>query len=153
MSKLYLAYGSNLSKEQMAMRCPNAKIIGSTLLTNYRLMFRGHPRNAFATVEKKEGASVPVLVWELTPLDEASLDTYEGCPIHYRKEIHTVSLNGKRISAMIYIMNEIDNPYGCPSMSYLRTIADGYKAFGFDDRILQQAYIKSIEAFRGGDTL
>ena len=28
MSKKYIAYGSNLSVEQMAFRCPEAKIIG-----------------------------------------------------------------------------------------------------------------------------
>ena len=40
-AKYYIAYGSNLNLEQMARRCPTAKVVGSTTLKNYRLMFRG----------------------------------------------------------------------------------------------------------------
>jgi len=28
MTKIYLAYGSNMNLEQMAVRCPNAKLMG-----------------------------------------------------------------------------------------------------------------------------
>ena len=40
-AKYYIAYGSNLNLEQIARRCPTAKVVGSTTLKNYRLMFRG----------------------------------------------------------------------------------------------------------------
>ena len=49
---------------------------------NYELLFRG-----VATVEPKEGATVPVLLWKIEPLDEAALDRYEGWPHLYRKEM------------------------------------------------------------------
>ena len=54
-AKYYIAYGSNLNLEQMARRCPTAKMIGSTTLKNYRLMFRGGSHTAVATVNEAVG--------------------------------------------------------------------------------------------------
>ena len=62
-AKYYIAYGSNLNLEQMARRCPTAKVVGSTTLKNYRLMFRGGSHTAVATVERSCGDEVPVLIW------------------------------------------------------------------------------------------
>ena len=39
--KYYIAYGSNLSVEQMAYRCPDAKIAGQAVLAGWELLFRG----------------------------------------------------------------------------------------------------------------
>ena len=73
----YIAYGSNMVAEQMAHRCPNARLLGTGWLLNHRLEFYLH-----ATVEKtrSKGARVPVAVWEIDEADEHSLDRYEGVP-------------------------------------------------------------------------
>ena len=145
MSKtLYLAYGSNLNLEQMARRCPTAKVIGVTTLKNHRLLFRGARAGAVATVEPRKGGSVPVLVWELNPADEAALDRYEGFPFLYRKEKVKVRLDSKQVTAMIYIMNE-GHPMGHPSCYYYSIILEGYKAAGFDVDILRTAVSDSTE--------
>ena len=39
-NKLYVAYGSNLNLEQMARRCPTAKVVGIGVLKDYQLTFR-----------------------------------------------------------------------------------------------------------------
>lgn len=135
---LYIAYGSNLNLEQMAHRCPTAKVAGTSKLTGYQLRFRGGRHGAVATVEKKSGGSVPILVWEITPADEAALDRYEGWPHLYRKETIRVQLNGKPVSAMIYIMNE-GRTFGSPSPYYFSVIVHGYHSSGFDIDILKQA--------------
>ena len=153
--RLYIAYGSNLNLEQMTRRCPTAEVVGKTYLYNYRLMFRGGS-TAVATVEKQDGSKVPVLVWRLKPDDEHSLDIYEGYPHLYRKETLRVTVNGKRIKAMIYIMNESQYPYGTPSRSYFETIRQGYESAGFDDKILRRAVLDSVweahlaEKYQGG---
>jgi hypothetical protein len=64
-TKLYLAYGSNLSRTQMAVRCPAARVAGTSELKGHRLLFRGAHEDAVATVEPCPGLSVPVLVWEI----------------------------------------------------------------------------------------
>lgn len=143
--RLYIAYGSNLNLGQMAKRCPTARIVGSGLLRGWRLMFRGRQDSAVATVERAGGSTVPVLVWRLHPLDERALDRYEAYPTLYRKETLRLTVNGKRIYAMIYIMNEDGHPYGTPSAYYLNTIYSGYKSAGFDTQILCQAVINSQE--------
>lgn len=41
MAKLYVAYGSNLNKEQMKDRCPGAEFVGTGSIENYELQFKG----------------------------------------------------------------------------------------------------------------
>jgi gamma-glutamylcyclotransferase (GGCT)/AIG2-like uncharacterized protein YtfP len=137
-TKLYLAYGSNLNQEQMARRCPTAKVVGAAILSNYRLAFCGRYSNAVATILPKKGGHVPVLIWEITQEDEDSLDRYEGFPYLYRKENLKVKLSGKPVKAMVYIMNDTEI-HGSPSRSYYGTILAGYKAAGFDVEILREA--------------
>ena len=143
--KFYIAYGSNLNLEQMEYRCPTAKVAGKSLLRNWRLMFRGSNGTAVATIERSTGSNVPVLVWKLQPQDEQFLDRYEGWPHLYRKETLRITLNGRRIYAMVYIMNEENHPYGVPSPGYFETIATGYRSAGFDKNILHQAVSDSAK--------
>ncbi len=70
-NKLYIAYGSNLNLPQMAGRCPTAKVVGASEIKDYALVFRGGRHGAVATIEPCEGSSVPVLLWKITPKDEA----------------------------------------------------------------------------------
>lgn len=146
--RLYIAYGSNLNIEQMGHRCPYAVPLGTAMLENYRLMFRGG-NNAVATVEPLEGCVVPVLLWEITPRCEEALDRYEGWPRLYRKEDVTVTFGGKPVAAMVYIMNEV-YPYGQPGDYYLDVIKDGYATAGFDTAVLNAAIADSMAAMSMG---
>ncbi len=92
-NKLYIAYGSNLNLTQMAKRCPTAKVLGASEIKDYALVFRGGRHGAVATIEPCEGASVPVLLWEITSKDEAALDVYEGFPRFYGKETMELTLD------------------------------------------------------------
>ena len=148
--KYYIAYGSNLSVEQMKVRTPDAVIVGTGLLKDWRLLFR-----QFATIKKCKGYSVPVLVWKISKQDEKSLDRYEGYPRFYVKrnlKIAVTSLDGQDlgdVTAMAYIMTGITtdtrsiNPL--PSKHYYSVLYDGYKTFGFDARILNEAVIEAAE--------
>lgn len=78
MKKLYAAYGSNLNFAQMEYRCPDATAYGTAELKDHELLFRGSPTSAVATIEPKEGRSVPIMLWEISARDERSLDHYEG---------------------------------------------------------------------------
>ena len=116
--RLYIAYGSNLNLEQMAHRCPTAEAVGTAVLRNWQLRFRGGGHGAVATIERSKGSRVPVLIWRLQPQDELVLDHYEGFPFLYRKETLRLTVNGRRVYAMVYIMNEANHPYGMPSVWY-----------------------------------
>ena len=149
MKKYYLAYGSNLNIEQMRYRCPTAKVVGTAIIKDYELLFKGSKTGAYLTIEKCEGEYVPVGVWEVTPQDELSLDRYEGYPNFYYKTEMKVGLklpSGKyrKIDAFVYIMHE-ERPLGIPSPFYVRTCMNGYFAFGFK----REHLIKAIEKSKG----
>ncbi len=141
--RFYIAYGSNLNLEQMESRCPTAEVVGTTLLHNWRLMFKGGS-TAVATIEPSMGSKVPILVWSLQEKDEAELDVYEGYPHLYRKETLRIAVNKRRVHAMVYIMNGERYPYGTPSAGYFATIREGYESAGFDTDILRQAVLESV---------
>lgn len=142
--KYYIAYGSNLNLPQMGMRCPTANIVGTAEIKNHQLLFRGNDGTAVATVEPKDGSSVPVLIWDILPNDEKSLDRYEGHPWLYRKENVQVEFNGEPVETMVYIMNDIYD-IAMPSQRYFDTIKEGYKSAGFDEAVLDDALQISID--------
>lgn len=134
----YVAYGSNLNLEQMKFRCPTAEVLGTAVLHGWALRFRG-----VATIERCKRSTVPVLVWSVQPQDEEALDRYEGWPRLYRKERIRLYLNGRQVSAFVYIMNEETRRYSPPHQSYYETIREGYDSSGFDIRILDRAVDES----------
>lgn len=147
MKKYYLAYGSNLNLDQMQSRCPTAKPIGTAVIRDYELLFKGSKTGAYLTIEKLEDEYVPVGVWEVEAEDERRLDIYEGYPTFYYKkdiEVWLKDWNGKRqkINAFVYIMHE-ERPLGEPSIFYVRTCAKGYNQFGFKLEHLRKALEKS----------
>ena len=146
--RLYIAYGSNLNLDQMKHRCPTAEVVGAAKLKNWRLRFRGGAHSAVATIERGKDFSVPVLVWQIQPRDELALDRYEGFPFLYRKEMLRLIVEGKKVSAMVYIMNKVGRPYGIPSVGYYDTIFQGYQSAGFDTGILAAA----AQSPKGGST-
>lgn len=144
MKRYYLAYGSNLNVRQMQARCPGARIIGTTEIPNYELLFKGSKTGAYLTIEKRDGSVVPGAVWETTEKHEASLDCYEGCPFfYYKTEMELpvkLSQNGKteRLPVYVYIMHE-DRKLGIPSPDYVETCFEGYADFDLPDDILWAA--------------
>ena len=38
--RYYIAYGSNLNVKQMKFRCPTARIIGTSVIKDYELLFK-----------------------------------------------------------------------------------------------------------------
>ena len=90
---------------------------------------------------------VPVLLWRIHERDEASLDLYEGYPRLYDKQMMDVELDGKSVSAMVYIMTP-GHEFGIPSDYYVDTIWQGYESAGFDTQILEDAVEKAIELTR-----
>lgn len=156
MSKYYLAYGSNLNTKQMKFRCPTAIAVGTAVLKDYQLLFKGSKTGSYLTIEKAKGCEVPVAVWKVEDSDEQALDRYEGYPTFYYKqemEIDFISLIKREVrhrKAFVYIMHE-DRKIGIPTQYYLGVCLEGYLRFGFDSRILDKALRNSYqEAMKNG---
>lgn len=145
MGKLYIAYGSNLNLAQMAARCPSARIYAKGVLNNWELVYRGAKRNSHATIERRPGSNVPVLVWKIHPIDEYRLDIYEGYPRYYFKKNIMVDIEGRKKKAMVYIMDKRQLP-GRPASSYVETIRQGYIDNNMDILIFEKSLeVNSIE--------
>lgn len=147
MTKYYVAYGSNLNFNQMARRCPTAKFVGTGVIENYELQFKGNPFGAHATIAPCEGSSVPVGVWKIQNRDEQSLDRYEGHPVYYFKENIPVKIGKKELPCMVYIM-DLKRKFGVPSQSYVETIAEGYRDCDLDENVLYNAVSTAIQIHR-----
>lgn len=141
-----------MSVSQMKERCTNAVPVGTAILKDWELVFRYH-----ATIEPKPGASVPVVVWEITDSDERNLDYYEGFPNYYEKQYVSVDMREFRttyrhkVRAMVYIMVKEHSQVSPPSGVYLNVIADAYERFKFNEAILRKALDESIFAYMGND--
>ena len=143
----YIAYGSNMVQEQMAYRCPDAKLIGMGYLEGARLEFYLH-----ATVERtgNKRNRVPVAVWEISQQDEINLDRYEGVAGgYYIKETWPVKMdNGSRIEGMIYIMKMIRQ--APPYREYYQGICNAYRQLGLSSKIRTVLEPAMLRAFARG---
>ena len=137
--KLYWAYGSNLNKRQMLVRCPAAVPLEALTVQNLVLRFRGVADVAYLTGAYAEGA-----LWEITPECERALDAYEGVGPGgfgglYKKVYfdYVDPETGQTHKVLFYKMNR----HGImpPSEGYLDCIIEGYADFGIDTRRLVRA--------------
>ncbi len=144
-TKIYAAYGSNMNLEQMAVRCPKAKVIGTGILEGYELTFRGYYKGV-ANIEPSKEKEVPIVLWEITEDCEAELDKYEGYPRLYEKREVKVKVKGKVKKAMTYVMNEKynDKP-SIPTEYYLRVIKQGYLDNGLELEPLKEAHLRCLK--------
>jgi gamma-glutamylcyclotransferase (GGCT)/AIG2-like uncharacterized protein YtfP len=136
-TKLLISYGSTMNQEFMAKRCPGAKVTAKSWLHDYRLVFQGI-KYPHASVIPEKGQSVPVLLWHITPQDEANLDEYNGTEYgFYTKEYLPVEYDGEIVNALTYIMSP--RALGVPYDFYLEIIARAYKDLNFPINILNNA--------------
>ncbi|KAK3374361.1 hypothetical protein B0T24DRAFT_626236 [Lasiosphaeria ovina] len=74
-TRLYFAYGSNLSLAQMAARCPQSTFRGRAVLPDFQWQIN---QRGVANIVPRAGSSVHGLVYELGAGDEKRLDRNEG---------------------------------------------------------------------------
>ncbi len=152
--RLYFAYGSNINLDQMAHRCPDARVVGPVVLEGYELLFRG---GGVATIAPKEGEKVTGLLWSITPECERSLDQYEGYPRFYDKRKVTVrDAQGRSLSVMAYVMDERFREPMLPSDSYYNGILEGYRQNGLPVAELKRAWehaVREVHAATGRSNL
>ena len=151
--RLYIAYGSNMSIDQMNIRCPGAILAGVGILKGWRLMYKMSCTGAYATIEKQKGFNIPVVLWLIDDYHELMLDQYEGCPRHYYKQRvkvnNIINYTDDVIpsTGIIYILPE-DRAFNTPSYRYYSILQDAYDMFGFDMDILEDSLIYTVNSMR-----
>lgn len=134
---LYFAYGSNLNRYQIKMRCPLITPVKKVVLEDHRLVFKG-----VADVEPCKGEKVYGALYKITRLCEKALDIYEG----YREggrglyDKAFLDLEGGG-TMMLYFMTR--GRYAPPSDYYLNVIREGYKHWDLPvdhlDKVVEKA--------------
>jgi gamma-glutamylcyclotransferase (GGCT)/AIG2-like uncharacterized protein YtfP len=117
---------------QMAARCPHSPQQGTGWLEGWRLTFGGQDlgwEGALATVVEEQGQRVFVALYEMTPADEITLDSWDGATLgYYRKfKVRVSTLDGD-VLAWLYVLNDYEG--GLPSARYLGIVADAAEAAG-----------------------
>lgn len=133
----YVAYGSNINRNQMAYRCPTAIVYGKGLVKDYRLVFNTH-----ADIIPEIGCEVPVLVWDITSDTEwATLDRYEGVKGGYYERITVpVTLeDGTTVNGIAYVMTAQRKGFAMPYRQYWDGIVEGYEWQDMDTGYLWEA--------------
>lgn len=134
----YWAFGSNLCKRHMRVRCPAANPVGPMTVDDAALIFRG-----VADVTVRKESIVPGGLWRITRECEAALDRYEGVSSRlYLKRYLTIKVKGKIEDCLFYQMSTHRGVMP-PSEGYLGTILEGYRDFDLDTDILNAAVEES----------
>lgn len=128
----YFAYGSNLSVEQMALRCPEATNPRPATLADHDWLIN---ERGVATVEPSPGSEVHGVLWQLTDHDLATLDSAEGVPVRYRRDQLTVQTVDGAMPAWVYIDHRTEP--GPPRPGYLERVLDGADQHGLPPRWIE----------------
>jgi hypothetical protein len=137
---LYAAYGSNMDPAQMKERCPHSPAAGAGWIEGWRLTFGGEDlgwEGALATIVEEPGCNVYVGLYDVTSLDERTLDAWEGADTGlYRKvRVRVATLEGDQL-AWVYVLDGFEG--GMPSARYLGVLADAAEKAGApDDYVLE----------------
>ncbi len=130
--ELYAAYGGNMDPALMAERCPHSPQHGTGWLEGWRLTFGGEDigwEGPLATVVEDVAERVFVVLYEISHLDERSLDRWDGVTLGYfrKTRVRVETLDGDT-PAWLYVLNAYEG--GLPSERYLAMLADAAEKAG-----------------------
>lgn len=132
---LYFAYASNLSKEYMESRCPDATPIKKVVLKNYKLTF-----NQLADIIQNEDEGVLGALYVISKQDLEELDKLEGYPDLYDRIIVEVEDDkGNKYDAFAYTM--VEKSLELPPNHYYEILVKGYEDWDLPKEHLEKARI------------
>jgi hypothetical protein len=115
---LYFAYGANMDRAAMAVRCPRSKPLGIAALMRHRPAVM---REGWLTVVRDPRARVHGVLWDLALADVAALDRFEGLREGlYVKAVQPVIAAEGAKRAIVYIGTNAGP--GRPRETYMREI-------------------------------
>lgn len=130
---LYFAYASNLSKEYMLSRCPNATPVKKVALKGYKLVF-----NELADIVVEENKNVKGALYVISKQELEELDRLEGYPLLYDRVIIEVEDElGSKYDAVTYIMEE--KALQAPPEHYYQLLVKGYEDWDLAMEFLEEA--------------
>ena len=134
-TQYYFGYGSNLSKEQMVIRCPESKYYASGTLSGYSWLIN---ERGYASIKPSESDFVLGEIFTLSQQDVDYLDIYESVEEGmYLKSNLSVETSKGTIDCLVYIAS--DSTPGIPQEEYIERINLGIKSANLPDDYVQKA--------------
>jgi hypothetical protein len=124
---LYFAYASNLNKQLMQQRCPDAKPRFIAVLPNYRLIFTGWSRDwhgGKASLKPFRGEKVRGAIYEVTETGLRQLEKYE---VGYLRQNVTVFDEDNQPHQAVTFIKTGQLEESLPSKEYAAVIKQGYR--------------------------
>ncbi|MDC3262605.1 gamma-glutamylcyclotransferase [Candidatus Pseudothioglobus singularis] len=135
----YFGYGSNLSKDQMFVRCPDSSYLTSGRLSDYSWFIN---TRGYASVRQNLNDFVLGEIFTLSDKDIELLDIYESVAEGmYEKFMMSVSTLSGAIDCLVYIAT--DKEIGQPQAEYIERINAGIRSANLPSDYVQ----KSIRPF------
>ncbi len=132
---LHFAYGSNMSRPLMAVRCRSALALGTATLAGWRFVINPE---GFGSIAPQPGGRVHGIIWRLTARDLAAINAYESVDsgLYLRRRL-AVQCGERRATALVYIASRQGE--GTPRPGYISVVVEAAR-----DWNLPESYIRSL---------
>lgn len=132
---LYFAYGLNMSRDEMASRCPGARLIGPARLAGHRFFIM---ETGYASVRRDRASVVYGLLWEIDLAHVRALDAFEevGRGLYVKAQQPVIPDGGAAKRALIYLGASSVN--GRPQSGYMERVLDAAERGGLPKPYLRE---------------
>jgi len=132
---LHFAYGSNMSRALMSVRCPGAEALGTATLLGWRFVINPE---GFGSIALRGGARVHGVLWRLSAGDVAAINAYESVDsgLYLRRRL-MVRWGERGAAALVYIARR--SGQGRPRPGYIGLVTEAAS-----DWDLPEHYIRSL---------
>jgi gamma-glutamylcyclotransferase (GGCT)/AIG2-like uncharacterized protein YtfP len=145
---LHFAYGSNMSRALMGVRCPGATALGTATLAGWRFVVI---RAGYGSIAPQPGGLVHGVLWRLGSRDLAAINAYEclDSGLYVRRRL-PVQCAGGRANALVYIAPRCGE--GTPRPGYIGVVVDAARDWGLPDAYIRSLRRWSPSGWRGART-
>lgn len=116
----------------MTQRAPHSPMAGTGWIEGWRLTFGGEDvswEGSLTTIVEDPGSRVFVVLYDVTPFDEAQLDRWEGgeLGLHTKIRLRVQTMDGS-VLAWLYVLDAYEG--GLPSAHHVGLLADAAEVAG-----------------------
>jgi hypothetical protein len=133
---LHFAYGSNMSRGLMAIRCPGACAVGLAALAGWRFVINP---DGVGSIEPRSGTSVPGVLWRVDLRGLAAINAYESVDsgLYLRRALPV--RHGNRLKpALVYVARRRGE--GTARPGYVSLVVEAAREWG-----LPESHIRSLQ--------